>query len=692
MKNLSLRFKLSLFSMLALVVALGVLVAVALSQLQVLSDITIDSASEKEEGAARQSLELAGSKASEQITSLLQSAYLTPRTLAGEMALTAESEPLSRDSVKRLVQGALAANPVISSSYAQFEPNAYDGRDAEYRGDLSHSSNTGTLDVYWVREESGLTFYPTEDTSSKYSEERDENGTRESEWYLCGMENKRDCLIEPYLYEISPGNSIMMTSLTSPVVADGSFIGIVGADINLPVLQKDIEALAATLYGGQANVVLLSELGRLIAANEYSGSLGKKLADVSTQYAGTKTLGADSMQVSFPIRVADANWELLISVPREVIFADLQNLISTIDDSRQDTLVTLLSISVGVLVLVMFGLQLFAIGITRPLKDLGLRMKALAGAEGDLTHQLERTSHSELNDVVEGFNGFTQKIRLLIADLVTHSEQLKSSAAALSTTASHTEVSTSEQRRELESVATAANEMSATATDVAQRAARTAEDSNAANTEVTSVREKLAATVQEIGEVSDAIQTASASVGQVADQSNTIFGIVETIRGVAEQTNLLALNAAIEAARAGEQGRGFAVVADEVRDLAARTQKATAEIDELIRQLKQGVDISVAQMETCLERVSVTVEESQESYDRLEGASGRIESISDDATQVATAAEEQSMVNEEINRNITLIGDAASELAETAEKVKSLGSEVSSCAGQIDEQLGRFKI
>ncbi|SEG05683.1 methyl-accepting chemotaxis protein [Marinobacterium lutimaris] len=692
MKNLSLRFKLSLFSMLALVVALGVLVAVALNQLQVLSDITIDTASAKEEKAAQQSLQLAGSKASDQITALLQSAYLTPRTLAREMSLTAEAEPLSRDSVKRLVEGALAANPAISSSYAQFEPNAYDGRDAEYMGDLTHSSNTGTLDVYWVREDKGLTFYPTEDTSSKYSEERDENGTRESEWYLCGMENKRDCLIEPYLYEISPGNSIMMTSLTSPVVAHGRFVGIVGADINLPVLQKDIEALAATLYGGQANVVLLSELGRLIAANEYSGSLGKKLSDVSPQYAASNQLGADSMQVSFPIQVADADWELLISVPREVIFADLQNLIGTIDKSRSDTLVTLISISAGVLVLVMLGLQLFAIGITRPLKDLGLRMKALAGAEGDLTHQLERTSHAELNDVVEGFNDFTQKIRLLIADLVTHSEQLKSSAAALSTTAGHTEVSTSEQRRELESVATAANEMSATATDVAQRAARTAEDSNAANSEVTSVREKLAATVKEIGEVSDAIQEASASVGRVADQSNTIFGIVETIRGVAEQTNLLALNAAIEAARAGEQGRGFAVVADEVRDLAARTQNATAEIDELIRKLKAGVDTSVTQMQTCLERVTLTVAESQESYTRLEGASGRIESISDDATQVATAAEEQSMVNEEINRNITLIGDAASELAETAEKVKMLGHEVSSCAGQIDEQLGRFKI
>lgn len=696
MTNLSIRFKLLAGSALAILVSLGVVIYLALSAYQTsINKAVTDTTAIITENVNHQ-LQLTADQISVDIRQRLERGFDSATALATFMSATAWTDQLvSRHAAKQLVRAHLLANEEVSSMYAQFEPNGYDNFDNLYKGDLEHSSKQGNLELYWVREGTALTFYPTEDSNRKLDATINQNGMRESEWYLCPKETAEPCMVEPYIYEIQPGNSVLMTSLTVPIMHDKKVIGVAGTDINLPVLQKLTETLAHDLYDGNASITLLSEQNRIIGSSQFTDAAGKTIQSIDPNFLeriSSNTETSDSIMVSERLSVGKTNWLLVIEVPKAAALGQLHKLQDDMESNRSSTTWELL-ITVGVILLLTLAVVNFFIsGITKPLAQLGQRMQALGGAEGDLTQTLEQFRHAELNAVSDGFNSFTLKIRNVIHELITLSSQLQHSASSLAANAQQTRTSTEEQQKQLQSVAAAANEMAATATEVANLAGQTAQDAGGSEQEVSATRNTLRTTVDEIGNMSKALDEASDSIGLVANRSDEIYTIIETIRNIAEQTNLLALNAAIEAARAGDQGRGFAVVADEVRNLASRTQDATGDIDTLITALKRDVDDSVGRMQHCRGMASQTVEESQSSYQRLEGVSSRITAITENTTQVATAAEEQSMVNEEINRNITSIGDSAEILAETAAQVTALGEEVSASAVRLDQQLGRFKV
>jgi len=696
MANLSIRFKLLVGSALAILVSLGIVIYLALGAYQASIDKAVDDTAGIITENVNNQLHLTAGQISVDIRQRLERGFDSATALATFMGATAWTDQLvSRHAAKQLVRAHLLANEEVSSMYAQFEPNGYDNFDNLYKGDLEHSSQQGNLEIYWVREGDALTFYPTEDSNRKLDATVNANGMRESEWYLCPRETAKPCMVEPYLYEIEPGKSVLMTSLTVPIMRDKNVIGVAGTDINLPVLQEMTERLAASLYDGKANITLLSEQGLVIASSQLTGAAGKAIQSVAPDFLNRVDNRADSsdvLMVTEELRVANTYWRLVVEVPKAAALEQLYQLQTVMEENRSSTIWELL-ITAGIILLITLAVvNLFISGITKPLALLGERMQALGGSEGDLTHEIEHFRHAELNAIADGFNSFTRKIRTVIHELVSLSAQLQGSAASLADTAQQTRVSTEEQQKQLQSVAAAANEMAATATQVASLAGQTAQDAGSSEHEVSTTRTTLKATVDEIGNMSGALDAASDSIGQVATRSDAIYSIIETIRNIAEQTNLLALNAAIEAARAGDQGRGFAVVADEVRNLASRTQDATGDIDTLISALKRDVDDSVGRMQHCRSMAAQTVENSHSSYNRLESVSSRITAISENTTQVATAAEEQSMVNEEINRNITSIGDSADVLAQAAAQVTELGKEVSNGAARLDQQLSRFKV
>ncbi|MEP5981229.1 MAG: methyl-accepting chemotaxis protein, partial [Marinobacter alexandrii] len=204
-------------------------------------------------------------------------------------------------------------------------------------------------------------------------------------------------------------------------------------------------------------------------------------------------------------------------------------------------------------------------------------------------------------------------------------------------------------------------------------------------------QDTLQSAVSGVNAVSTDMGQASTAIGHVASRSEDINRILDVIRGIAEQTNLLALNAAIEAARAGEQGRGFAVVADEVRTLAQRTRQSTDEVSEMIDGLKVEVNGAVSVIENGVERASSAVDGTQEAAHSLATVVERIGTIVEHVTQVATAAEEQSSVSEEINRNLTHIGDAANDLRELASRVKGSGYTLDEQVQVLERELGRLK-
>ncbi|WP_349559542.1 methyl-accepting chemotaxis protein [Marinobacter sp. NFXS9] len=235
------------------------------------------------------------------------------------------------------------------------------------------------------------------------------------------------------------------------------------------------------------------------------------------------------------------------------------------------------------------------------------------------------------------------------------------------------------------------NEMSAAASEVATFASDAAGNAREASDGVVSTQSTLTTAVNGVQELAADMEEASGAIGQVANRSDDINRILEVIRGIAEQTNLLALNAAIEAARAGEQGRGFAVVADEVRTLASRTRESTDEISEMIEGLQGEVQQTVTVIRGGVDRATNAVERTREADQSLAEVVQRIATIVEHVTQVATAAEEQSSVSEEINRNLTNIGDAASDLRELSQRVRGNGEELGEQVISLEEQLNRLR-
>ena len=244
---------------------------------------------------------------------------------------------------------------------------------------------------------------------------------------------------------------------------------------------------------------------------------------------------------------------------------------------------------------------------------------------------------------------------------------------------------------ETEQVVTAVTEMSSTAQEVASSAANAATATSAASHEAADARGVVATATRSINDLVGEVDQASQVIAQLEQETSKIGSVVEVIRGIAEQTNLLALNAAIEAARAGEQGRGFAVVADEVRSLAGRTQQSTLEINSMLQRLQAGVAQAVQVMDTSQARSQQTVQETGKIAHSLDGVASAVDTINDMNLQIATAAEEQNAVSEEINRNLVAIQHIVEQLALAAEDSERSTRDLADTGHQLNDLVSRFR-
>ncbi|WP_446737434.1 methyl-accepting chemotaxis protein [Pseudomonas sp. TTU2014-080ASC] len=280
----------------------------------------------------------------------------------------------------------------------------------------------------------------------------------------------------------------------------------------------------------------------------------------------------------------------------------------------------------------------------------------------------------------------------MIAEVVGSVQKVSDSSEHTADIAIRTNQGMQKQLAEIELVATAVHEMTATAQDVARNATLAAESANHADLAANQGKSTVQQTATAIGALAEEIGRAVGVVQTLAKDSENINAILVAIRGIAEQTNLLALNAAIEAARAGEQGRGFAVVADEVRNLAQKTQHATEEIQLMIQQLQNGTREVVRVMEQSQAKTNDSVEHANEAADSLETITRAVSVINDMNTQIASAAEEQSAVAEDINRNVNNIGQVANEVASGANEANQASAELTRLAEQQRRLINQFKV
>ncbi|MFM5584450.1 methyl-accepting chemotaxis protein [Aeromonas veronii] len=700
MKQRSLKFKL-----LCLTMGLFLLTGLAMTLLQSASfsslrNMVMTQTSDALEEEVSRSLQYQAERYAIQIASLMQNSYQIPLTVTAQLeAGMAKPElRLSRPQVEYLLGSSLQQASGISSIYAQFEPDGYDGEDGNWLGGASHSvAGKGSLEVYFTKDQGGAVAQQAVDAAAseaKFDTSLNEFGIRNSEWYLCGRDTRQPCLMEPYLYEISPGNKMLMTSLTVPVLRDGKFVGLAGVDMNLPIFQQLAENLGKSLYDNKADVTLVSKMGLIVGSNRYADKLGRPLKEVGLTLPDGQPVSSDSDFILHqPIRVEAANtqWWLMIKVPKALALSKahaISNELGTllVDAQRQQI------IAMGGITLLVLGLLVWFIQtITAPLSLISRHVGHLSSNEGDLTQQMEIDTHQELIDLGSQLNAFLGKLRGMVQMSKGIGQQVYQQAREMKHTADTMRSSLDEQNLELESVVSAMHQMSTTAVSVAGYAEQAAQESEAATHHINTAQQTLSNARNEIHTLVGDMHEADKAVALVAQRSTNISRILDVIRAIAEQTNLLALNAAIEAARAGDMGRGFAVVADEVRALATKTRESTDEIGQLIGSLQTEVSSSQRLMNTGIERSTTTVQGTEQAFEALNRVVAQIQQIHDHISQVATAAEQQSAVSDDINKNLMRIGDTANVIGQEASSSHQLSEALEQAATALASQLDRLR-
>lgn len=312
-------------------------------------------------------------------------------------------------------------------------------------------------------------------------------------------------------------------------------------------------------------------------------------------------------------------------------------------------------------------------------------------AAGDTRVRVTYPGNDELRAVALAFNHMGERFQTALHDVGRSAEQLASASEETSVVTENTSESMRKQQSEISQVATAMNEMHATASEVARSASLAAEAAHYADEEAVVGRDVSLQTIEAIESLASAVEHATAVIESLAKDSEDIGSVLDVIRSIADQTNLLALNAAIEAARAGEAGRGFAVVADEVRTLALRTQKSTQEINDMVERLQRGAAQAVDAMATGRKQALAGVEQTLKTTACLESIVNAISTINDMNVQIASAAEEQSAVSEEITRSVVAINDLTTETTEGALQTTQASHEVARLASTLQELLSRFR-
>ncbi|MBL0637731.1 methyl-accepting chemotaxis protein [Aeromonas veronii] len=700
MKQRSLKFKL-----LCLTMGLFLLTGLAMTLLQSASfsslrNMVMTQTSDALEEEVSRSLQYQAERYAIQIASLMQNSYQIPLTVTAqiEAGMAKPELRLSRPQVESLLGSSLQQASGISSIYAQFEPDGYDGEDGNWLGGASHSvAGKGSLEVYFTKDQGGAVAQQAVDAAAseaKFDTSLNEFGIRNSEWYLCGRDTRQPCLMEPYLYEISPGNKMLMTSLTVPVLRDGKFVGLAGVDMNLPIFQQLAENLGKSLYDNKADVTLVSKMGLIVGSNRYADKLGRPLKEVGLTLPDGQPVSSDSDFILHqPIRVEAANtqWWLMIKVPKALALSKahaISNELGTllVDAQRQQI------IAMGGITLLVLGLLVWFIQtITAPLSLISRHVGHLSSNEGDLTQQMEIDTHQELIDLGSQLNAFLGKLRGMVQMSKGIGQQVYQQAREMKHTADTMRSSLDEQNLELESVVSAMHQMSTTAVSVAGYAEQAAQESEAATHHINTAQQTLSNARNEIHTLVGDMHEADKAVALVAQRSTNISRILDVIRAIAEQTNLLALNAAIEAARAGDMGRGFAVVADEVRALATKTRESTDEIGQLIGSLQTEVSSSQRLMNTGIERSTTTVQGTEQAFEALNRVVAQIQQIHDHISQVATAAEQQSAVSDTINQNLMRIGDTANVIGQEATSSHQLSEALEQAATALASQLDRLR-
>ncbi|MBQ4813914.1 methyl-accepting chemotaxis protein [Pseudoalteromonas luteoviolacea] len=539
-------------------------------------------------------------------------------------------------------------------------------------------SHPGISYIYFGNPEGGYIQWPKGQVSAQYD-------PRVRPWYTTGKRaNGQTSLTDAYYWE--PDDTAIISTVKA-VKSNGQFIGVQGMDVSLKGLTDIIKSIK---LGETGYLMLEEDTGTILVNAKHPDYTFKHIDEVENGLYRELNRSPDGL---FEITIDGTEYFSNIYTSKTlgwkfIAFVEQQEVMSTANNMMW----TLIVISL-ILVAVFIVLATYIAGLlSGPIVNVSDGLTAISQGGGDLTKRLDVNTQDETGRLAESFNQFLNLIAQLVQQINHCAQQVNQTALATAGQADELTGSTSSQQQALEMAATAINEMAATANEVASSCANAAELATQTQHASELGQTVITETVHSVADLSDVINRATTDITKLDSESENIMSILSVIRGIAEQTNLLALNAAIEAARAGEHGRGFAVVADEVRALSQRTSESTEEIASQLDKLRKMTEGVSSDMKNSLTRTEKTVELTHSAQNQFIEITQSIQNISDLNTQIATAAEEQQHVAEDINRNVVEIKNAADSVSAIASDTCDNGEKMTGLSHQLTELVGKFKV
>ncbi|WP_414932509.1 methyl-accepting chemotaxis protein [Vibrio europaeus] len=502
-------------------------------------------------------------------------------------------------------------------------------------------------------------------------------------WYQLGRQSTTAAMTEPYLD--SDGDTYWVS------IVRKTFSGMISADMQLGFLNEIVKN-ANEIPGAIA--MIINHDKTILASSFEEVKAGEKsdkypwLSDVAKQSLGVSESVFDGLMgdkeklfFSHQINIAGKSWYFVVGLQKDIVFADL----ASAKTSAITTALVATVISVILALLIMNVLY-------RPILVLKETIAGLSQGNGDLTQRIEVKTNDDLGQISEGVNAFIANLQNMLLEIREVTDHLNENVDRMKDQSQRNSVILQNHVQETEQVVTAIEEMNSTAESMATDAANTAQLTHKASEASTTSKNTVTQAQNNVQELVDDVSTASDNVNNMASETDGINTILGVIGDIAEQTNLLALNAAIEAARAGEQGRGFAVVADEVRNLASRTKTSTEEIEAALASLLRGSQSVVDSMDSTKQKCAQTAEGAGEVAESLDVMTEFVTDINDLSTQIATAAEEQSSVTQELSRNMSAINDIVGELDSNGQQALEEAQNISDMNQKLTGIVGRFKL
>ncbi|OCT21701.1 chemotaxis protein [Pseudomonas putida] len=499
-------------------------------------------------------------------------------------------------------------------------------------------------------------------------------------WYKDGMAASGPLLTEPY---IDMTTNKMVMGILDKVSSD---VGVVGGDLALDGLVQIINSLN---FGGMGYAFLVNDQGKILVhpdnalvMKSLSEAFPQNTPKLSRELTEVQVDGQARLLTFTPIQgLPSANWYIGLSVDKDKAFS----MLSTFRNSA--VIATLVAV---VIIIALLGLLIRV--LMQPLHTMTRAMEDIAEGEGDLTKRLNIHNHDEFGVLGSAFNRFVERVHSSIREVSSATEQVNEVALRVVSASNSSMLNSDEQANRTNSVAAAINELGAAAQEIASNAAQASQHASSARLLAEEGQQVVEHNIQAMNRLSALIVSSSAHIEALNDKTVNIGQILEVITSISQQTNLLALNAAIEAARAGEAGRGFAVVADEVRNLAHRTQESAQQVQGMIEELQVGARTSVETMDQSQSHSQDGVQIANQAGERLGSVTQRIGEIDGMNQSVATATEEQTSVVESINMDINEINTLNQEGVENLQATLRACSDLEQQAARLKQLVGSFRI